>query len=282
MPAWLADPALLSHQGEFYLYATSDGLPDWASPVINVWISPDLNSWRDGGEVLRLGRDVKWAGAKAWAPAIARRGGRVYLYYTAQGDGVGVAWAPTPVGPFTDLGHPLVAPAGGSTIDPAVFEDRDGAWYLLWGNTTAHLAPLAEDMMSIDTAQTVSWTPTAFREAIWLHRRAGTYYLSWSENDTRAPEYRVRYATGPSVFGPWTDQGVLLEQDRAAGILGTGHHTIIRLPGEDTWIIAYHCFTPGGDGYHRAIRFDFLIHGSDGSLSPVRPRDGAVVASRPT
>ena len=69
----------------------------------------------------------------------------------------------------------------------------------------------------------------------------------WSENDTRDENYRVAYATGPSPTGPWTKRGVILEKDLALGIKGTGHHSVVQVPGTDDWYIAYHRFamTPG-------------------------------------
>ncbi|MFI6735290.1 family 43 glycosylhydrolase [Nonomuraea sp. NPDC050451] len=161
--------------------------------------------------------------------------------------------------PTTD-GHP------GTAIDPSVFTDDDGVTYLYWGNAV----PLNDDLMSFDPAKVVSWVPTAFREAATVHRRHDRYYLSWSENDTREPDYRVRYAVGPGPLGPWEDRGVLLAKDTERGILGTGHHAVLRVPGTDDWIVAYHRFAiPDGDGTHREIMFDRLVHRPDGDLEPV-------------
>ncbi|AXE39777.1 family 43 glycosylhydrolase [Acidipropionibacterium virtanenii] len=178
------------------------------------------------------------------------------------------------LGPFTDLGRPLI-PAGqfaGPTIDPSVFTDDDGTIYLYWGNSVVHAVALNPDMVSFDADAVRSWIPTDFREAVFVHRRGDVYYASWSVNDTREADYCVRYATGPGPFGPWEDHGVLLSRVDERDILGTGHHSILRLPGTDEWIIAYHRFAiPGDDGVHREVVFDRLIHRSDGLLEPVDP-----------
>jgi hypothetical protein len=105
-----------------------------------------------------------------------------------------------------------------------------------------------------------------------VHKRNGVYYLSWSVDDTRDENYRVLYATGATPVGPWKDRGVLLEKVEHRGILGTGHHSIIRVPGTDDWVIAYHRFAiPNGDGFHREIAFDHLIHRANGLLEKVVP-----------
>lgn len=51
----------------------------------------------------------------------------------------GVATAPTPTGPWTDSGGPLVAPRPGNgsflgTIDPAGFTDRQGRHWPYWSS----------------------------------------------------------------------------------------------------------------------------------------------------
>jgi beta-xylosidase len=233
--------------------------------------SQDLVTWEDHGDVLRLGRDVVWADRRAWAPAAVVHGGKVYLYFTAD-ENIGVAVADHPTGPFRDIGHPLIERGQfpGTTIDPSVFVDDDGTAYLYWGNGVLHGVRLADDLVSFDPTGVRSWEPPGFREAGWVHRRGDVYYLSWSENDTREEDYRVRYATGPSPFGPWTHRGVLLEKDLSRGIRGPGHHAIVRLPGQDDWLIAYHRFAvPDGDGIHRELVFDELRHRDDGLLEPV-------------
>ena len=47
-----------------------------------------------------------------------------------------------------------------------------------------------------------------------------------------------------------TYRGEILVANERLGILGTGHHCILRVPGTDEWVIAYHCFLP--DAMRRA------------------------------
>ncbi|WP_415854094.1 family 43 glycosylhydrolase [Sinomonas sp. G460-2] len=274
-----ADPALAAFGGRYYLYPTTDGAEDWSSTTFRVLSSADLREWVDEGQILDLVSDVAWADRFAWAPAVAEKNGLYYFYFTAA-DNIGVAVSMSPVGPFIDSGGPIIASGAfpGRAIDPSVFTDDDGASYLVWGNSVANVARLSHDMLSIEEPSVVSWSHPTFREAAHLHRRGDTYYLSWSENDTRDPSYRVRWARGASPFGPWEDHGVLVEQRPDEGILATGHHSILRLPGTDDWVIAYHRFAvPDGDGFHREIVIDPLRHLPSGDLEPVTPGRSAIL-----
>lgn len=283
VPGYFADPALAIFDGRYYLYPTSDGVTDWDGSSFSVLSSEDLIEWTDHGVILELGRDVPWARGRAWAPAIARRDDQYFFYFTADMS-IGVAVGDSPVGPFSDLGRPLV-PSGafpGIAIDPSVFVDDDGAAYLYWGNSILHGVELAPDMVSFDPGAVRSWTPTGFREAGWVHRRGALYYLSWSENDTREEDYRVRYAISSTPLGPWRDGGVLIEKDLDHGIKATGHHSIVNVPGTDEWIVAYHRFAiPNGDGFHRETVFDHLRHADNGDLMQVIPSRSPLYAPLP-
>ncbi|RKS90043.1 glycosyl hydrolase family 43 [Microbacterium sp. AG790] len=283
-PRYFADPALTCFDGRFYLYPTTDGLADWSSTSFRVLVSDDLMNWVDEGEILNLDTDVAWADRFAWAPAATARNGNYYFYFSAD-DNIGAAVSTSPRGPFIDSGLPIVERGAhaGRAIDPSVFTDDDGTAYLLWGNGVAHVARLNPDMLSIDPTTVTSWEHPTFREAAHLHRRGTRYYLTWSENDTRDAEYRVRWADGPSPTGPWNDRGVLLEQSPARGIFATGHHSILRLPDSDDWVIAYHRFAiPDGDGYRREIAIEPLHYSSDGDLEPVAPRIASIRLTAPS
>ncbi len=269
---WYADPAIITLHDRWWLYPTTDGIPGWGARSFRAFSSPDLVNWTDHGEVLRLGEDVRWTTERAWAPAVAERAGKYYFYFTADHN-IGVAIGDRPEGPFRDIGAPLISAGDfeGSMIDPSVFIDEDGSAYLYWGNGRAYGVQLNDDMVSFDRSAVHSWQPEDFREAAWVHRRGANYYLSWSENDTRSEDYRVRYATGGSPLGPWNHRGIVLEKDAERGILATGHHSIAKVPGSDDWIIAFHRFAiPDGSGYRRELSFAPLEYLDDGRIAPVR------------
>ncbi|GAB2881840.1 hypothetical protein GCM10027074_57780 [Streptomyces deserti] len=274
LPGLTADPNITRFGDTFYMYPTTDGFPGWSGTRFKAYSSKDLVHWKDHGVVLDLGPDVGWADSRAWAPAIEERNGKYYFYFCADAN-IGVAVSDSPTGPFKDaLGKPLLK-AGqypGQMIDPAVLTDDDGTSYLYWGNGRAYVAPLNDDMTSLDTSKVKDITPSGYNEGTFVIKREGTYYFMWSENDTRDENYRVAYATGPSPTGPWTKRGVILEKDLSLGIKGPGHHSVVHVPNTDDWYIAYHRFAiPGGDGTHRETTVDRLEFGSDGLLKKVVP-----------
>ena len=80
----------------------------------------------DNGEALHM-KDVPWVSKQMWAPDVAKKDGKYYLYFPARDkEGifrVGVAVSDSPVGPFKAEDNYI---EGSMSIDPAVFEDEDG------------------------------------------------------------------------------------------------------------------------------------------------------------
>lgn len=152
----------------------------------------------------------------------------------------------------------------------------------MWGKGRAYIAQLNSDCLSFQTESVFSWRPGNYREALWIYKRNGLYYASWSENDAREAEYCVKYAMSESLYGPWSAPRILVEQGKARKIYGTGHHSIIRIPHADEWVIAYHRFafsshglSCGGDGFHRETVFAPLQYEADGRLRQVDIQAGS-------
>ncbi|MET7885951.1 family 43 glycosylhydrolase [Streptomyces avermitilis] len=279
LPGLYADPDIQYLDGRYWIYPTTDGFPGWSGTQFKAFSSKDLVHWKDHGVILDLGPDVAWADNNAWAPAIAERDGKYYFYFCAEQQ-IGVAVADSPAGPFKDaLGKPLVAKGqlAGQMIDPAVFTDDDGTSYLYWGNGHGYVVPLNDDMVSFDATKVKDITQPDFREGSFVVERQGTYYFMWSEDDTGSENYHVSYATGPSPLGPWTKRGTILSKRPEYGIKGTGHHSVVNVPGTDDWYIVYHRFAlngpgkPGGDGTHRETTIDRMTFAADGTIEPVVP-----------
>ncbi|GIF02360.1 family 43 glycosylhydrolase [Paractinoplanes rishiriensis] len=272
LPGLYADPNIVRFGDTYYIYATTDGFDGWSGTTFTVWSSTDLVNWTKHGIILDLA-DVSWAQTNAWAPSAAYANGKYYFYFSAAGN-IGVATSDSPTGPFTDSGAPLVDRddfGGAQQIDPAVFTDDDGQSYLYWGNGTAYVAPLNADMISLGERRTITGLAD-FREGLFMNKRDGVYYLTYSIDDTRSENYRVGYATATAPYGPFTSRGVILAKDRSLGILGTGHSSVIQVPGTDEWYIVYHRFAiPGGDGMHRETTIDRLYFDADGLIRPVVP-----------
>lgn len=287
-----ADPEILYSEqtNRYYLYPTTDGFDNWGGYFFKVFSSDNLVDWEEEGVILDLKKDVPWAGRNAWAPAIEEKlidGKYKYFYYFTGAQKIGVAVGDRPEGPFLDSGKPLIASKpqgvkGGQEIDPDVFTDpASGKSYLYWGNGYLAVAELRADMVSIDSNSIRIITPdNTFREGVYVFKRNDRYYFLWSENDTRSEDYRVRYGTSRSPWGPIEipEDNLILSKDPEQGIYGTGHNSVLQIPKKDEWYIVYHRFSiPEGihmgeaAGYHREVCIDPLYFDSDGTIKPVKP-----------
>jgi len=292
LAGYYADPEILyaKKTGRFYLYPTSDGFAGWSGYYFKVFSSDNMVDWKDEGVILNLaGKDVSWAKANAWAPCIIEKkinGEYRYFYYFTAGKKVGVAVASNPTGPFVDSGKPLIdkKPEGvkwGQEIDPDVFEDpATGKCYLYWGNGYMAAVELNADMVSVKQETMKVITPKAdFREGTYVIYRDGMYYFLWSEEDTGSPDYKVCYGTSSSPMGPINipAKNIVISRDNSKAIYGTGHNSVVQIPGKDEWYIVYHRFTrPKGieiktPGYFREVCIDKMEFNADGSIKKVQP-----------
>jgi hypothetical protein len=278
LPGLNADPQIALFDGVYYIYPTTDGFANWTATTFSVFSSTNLVDWTDRGVILDVPRDLTWATGHAWAPAITRVGGTYYFYFCADQQ-IGVATASSPTGPFKDaLGHPLIATTayGTHSIDPYLFTDDDGTNYLYFGSGTngARAVKLGADMTSLGGTP-ANITPSGASgvvEGSVMFKRNGTYYLQWSEGDTRNATYQVAYGKAQAPMGPFTRLGVILSENTTLGILGPGGNTVLAIPGRDEYYIVYHRFEiPGGDGTHRETCIDRMSFNSDGTIVPVIP-----------
>jgi hypothetical protein len=308
---YTADPSAHVFNGRLYIYPSHDvesGIPQ-----------DDLGSHFDmrdyhvfsmdeiGGEVTDHGvaldiNDVPWAGRQMWAPDAAFGNDTYYLYFPVKDKNdvfrIGVATSKNPEGPFVAEKEPI---KNSYSIDPAVFKDDDGAYYMYfggiwggqlqrWDNNTYNadaenkkgdelaalprIAKLSKDLKRF--AEPVREVKLAdetgnlfaenqndkrFFEAAWVHKYNGKYYFSYSTGDT----HYICYATGDSPYGPFTYQGIILEPVQG----WTNHHSIVEFKGK--WYLFYHDVQLSGQTHLRNIKVTELIHNDDGSIQTIIP-----------
>ena len=254
---WYADPDSAAIGGRWWIYPTLSAPYD-EQTRFDAFSSDDLVVWEKHEGILAA-EGVGWARRAMWAPCIAEKDGRFYLFFAAndiQGDGevggIGVAAADRPEGPFVDrLGEPLIDRFhnGAQPIDQAVFRDpADGRWYLYYGGWgRCNVARLNEDFTGFvpfeDGAVFREITPEGYVEGPTMLERGGKYYFMWSEGGWTGPDYRVAYGVSDSPLGPFERSGLILKQD----------------PGVAT-----------GAGHHSVVCIDELRFGVDGAIEPVR------------
>lgn len=300
LPGFHADPEVLYSNltGKYYIYSTSDGQPGWGGWDFKVYSSTDLKEWNDEGVMLDLKSDqVTWANGNAWAPCIEEKmiNGKYKYFFYFSGNPVaggakqiGVAVADHPVGPFTDLGYPMITESptgGGQQIDGDVFTDPvSKKSYFYWGNGYMAGAELNKDMVSLKKKTITVMTPQggtlqdyAYREGAYVFYRNGLYYFLWSVDDTGSPNYHVAYGTSKSPLGPIevAKDPVILIQDAAKEIYGPAHNSVLQIPGTDEWYIVYHRinknFLNDGPGTHREVCIDRMEFNADGTIKKVVP-----------
>jgi hypothetical protein len=156
------DPAVVRAEDGWWLVATSNDAPD-AFPILH---SGDLEHWEPKGFMFPAGEQPTWAAsgrnvADFWAPEMARVGDRYWAVFTARQANnalaIGLARAPSPLGPWVDNGTPLVTgkpvnttglgydssqpQLSGGVIDSHLLLDEDGARYLFWKDDTNSIWP---------------------------------------------------------------------------------------------------------------------------------------------
>ena len=285
-----ADPHAMMIDGELWVFPTGGPGGSWAADRFGAFSSRDLKTWQPRGELIRRDQ-IAWIDADGarehflWAPGVAMRDGKWYLYYSVGPQNptpsrIGVAVADRPGGPYRDSGQPLVTGGQGfEAIDPMAFVDpKSGKAYLYAGGSAGaklRVWELNPDMVSIAREVPVA-TPPFFTEGAFMHERDGIYYLSYSHGRFNAADYSVHYATAPSPVGPWRYRGAILTSD--ATHKGPGHHSFVKTPA-GKWLIVYHRWEnprgPAPFAGERQVAIDRLRYASDGRILPVRMTDAA-------
>jgi len=309
---YTADPSAHVFEGKLYIYPSHDidaGIPfndngdHFGMEDYHVISKDDPESpAKDHGIALHV-KDVPWAKRQMWAPDAAHKNGKYYLYFPAKRADdifqIGVAIGDRPEGPFVAEPEAI---QGSYSIDPAVFEDDDGKYYMyfggIWGGqlqkyrkniyAKSNEEPLADKpalcpiiaLMSEDMKEFAESPKEVliidekgnpllagdhdrrFFEAAWLHKYNGKYYFSYSTGNT----HFLCYAIGENPYGPFTYQGKILEP-----VVGwTSHHSICEF--NNQWYLFYHdSILSGGVTHLRSIKMAPITYREDGTIVMLKP-----------
>lgn len=268
---FLADPAIFSKYERHYLYGTVERA---SGNGFLVYTSRNLKDWKrstdNNGYALKKGEAFGTSGF--WAPQVFERAGKYHMAYVAN-ENIAFAQSESPQGPFTQANkESLVAPV--KQIDPFVFFDDDGKVYLyhvrLQQGNRIFVAEIESDLSAIKpetlrecVAATEGWENTA--NASWpvaegpsVLKRNGVYYLLYTANDFRNPDYAVGYATSNSPLGPWKKyEGNPIISKKFLGWNGTGY----------------------GDFFYKGKELYYVFHTHYNSAKPT-PRRTALIKLR--
>ena len=258
----------------------------------------------DHGQALHM-NDVPWVSDQMWAPDVAYKNGKYYLYFPARDkEGnfrLGVAISDKPGGPFIPEENYI---QGSYSIDPAVLVDDDGKSYIyyggLWGGQLEKwqtgtfnpdgagpaadkpaigpmCAVLADDMLSFAEEPFHLEILDENGEPIKAGDEDRRYFEGpWMHKyngkyyfsySTGTTHYLV-YAVGDSPTGPFTYKGRIMEP-----VIGwTTHHSIVEYHGK--WYLFYHdCEYSGGINHRRCVKYTELKYNEDGTIQTIYPYD---------
>jgi len=180
------------------------------------WVSADMGAtWQH--HPLNV-RDV------GYAPTVVRQGDRFLLMASSSS----VYAAPSPLGPFEELGRPKLPGGLPETIDPNLFVDEDGRLYFYWGCSETRGIYGVELDRSDPTrpigqaTQLVPFSPDAhpwervgewnqnrnagWIEGAWMIKRQGRYYLTYAAAGTEHRAYAMGAYVGAAPLGPFSPQ----------------------------------------------------------------------------
>lgn len=228
VPGYWGDPSIHKFGNTWYIYATT---AEGGEGGAFVWKSPDRQNW-----TLAKMPFTNATITAFWAPSALEANGKYYLYYSKTTNGMFVADAPTPEGPWTERAQ--LDEANDINIDPQPFVDDDGKTYLYWGSAgVAKVAELSANKTSFAETPRILAVPNYF-EGPAMVKRGGNYILTYSDGIFFNSSYKVRYATSSSPYGPFTEGSNSPILTTTGNINAPGHHSLLSDGGQD--YIVYH------------------------------------------
>jgi xylan 1,4-beta-xylosidase len=250
----IADPTIFPHNNKFYLYGTVERN---SGKGFLVYVSNDLKSWKlsdkNHGYALKKGDAFGTKGF--WAPQVFAYHNKFYMAYTAN-EQIAIAESDGPLGPFTQKQKDSLA-TDIKQIDPFVFIDDDGKKYLyhvrLTKGNRIFVAEMEDDLSGIKPETLKEcihgvdpWENTAnsdwpVTEGPTVIKQNDVYYLFYSANDFRNPDYAVGYATSDNPIGPWKKySGNPIISKALLGFNGTGHGDLFKMKNDWYYVLHTH------------------------------------------
>ncbi len=262
----LADPTIINLNGKYYLAGTQGGKPAGFS----VYVSEDLQNWEAADSLpnLEVNKENVYGKFGFWAPQFFPHEGKMAMLYTAN-EQVAFAIADSVTGKYS--GNGLAIDDSEKNIDPFLFRDDDGKYYLyhvrfnrgnyLWVGefdieNKCIVPGTLKQLFSNDQPweHTLSFDSDPIMEGPTVVKLKDTYYLFYSANHFQSIDYAVGYATASSPMGPWTknpDNPII--HSSIVGEKGAGHGDL---------------FVDNSGAY----KYVYHVHNSDSVVSPRKTR----------
>ena len=212
-----ADPVIVNHKGEYYLFATISG--GW-------WRSPDMVHWTYIKP--KLHPQYTWPKEDMCAPAALSVGEYVYLFQSTF-EQRPIYRTRTPETGDLEVFNPLLpfVPGAAGPWDPAIYhDDATDRWFMYFGSSNIY--PISG--LELDFAQQLTYKGTShemlalhpelhgwerfgqahrdpikpFIEGAWMNKHGGRYYLQYAAPGTEYNVYANGTYVGESPLGPFT------------------------------------------------------------------------------
>jgi hypothetical protein len=316
---YTADPSAHVFNGKIYIYPShdvdaGDAFDDLGSHFamedyhILSMDTPLETTATDHGLALHV-NDVLWAEKQMWAPDANEKNGIYYLFFPAKDhDGVfriGVATSHSPTGPFTAQPEAI---KDSFSIDPAVFKDDDGSYYMyfggIWGGQLqrwrtgqfigeqpdsptaflpeasetalcAKVAKLTDDLLNFaETPVDVLILDEDGNPLLQGDTERRFFEASWMHKFNG--KYYFSYSTGDTHFICYAigdnPYGPFTYQGRILEpVVGwTSHHSIVAF--ENKWYLFYHDSSLSKGVTHlRSVKVAELQHDENGKIITIQP-----------
>lgn len=315
---YTADPSAHVFNGKIYVYPSHDiDAGDAFDDLGSHFAMEDyhvLSMDRPGGKTADHGmalhvKDVPWAEKQMWAPDATEKNGKYYLFFPAKDhDGIfriGVAISDSPTGPFTPEANAI---KGSFSIDPAVFKDDDGSYYMyfggIWGGQLqrwrtgsfnaeqpespfAHLpnnnepalcakvARLTDDLLEFaETPRDLVIVDEEGNPLLQGDNERRFFEASWMHKYNS--KYYFSYSTGDTHFICYAVADNPYGPFTYKGIVlnpvvgWTNHHSIVEFEGK--WYLFYHDSSLSKGVTHlRCVKVTELKHNADGTIETISP-----------
>lgn len=274
---WVHDPSLTREGNVYYMFSTPAPV---VAPAVRQLVpfktSTDGVTWKDKDAVFHA--PLPWWSAdipmpETWAADVHAANGKFYVYYSISAwlnynSSIGLATNTTldPASPsykWEDGGKIVDFKNGGSgvnVIDPNLFIDDDGSFWLVYGSYKSGLRLIELDRTSgkrLKDPPDVTVLTTGLGEGASLIKRGKYYYLLVSTGTCCAglnSTYRVGMGRSESVRGPFVTKANESMRDGAFTVLLAGDATHPGQGGQSFYeengqlYMVYHAYTaPSGD-----------------------------------
>lgn len=273
-----ADPTIFYDNGKYYMSGTSQ-VSNQNNRGFTYLSSENLKEWySEVSDAYHFILGPEWGNVYGtsgfWAPQWYKDNLQYYFLYTAN-EHIAIAQSNTATGIFQQKRVGAID-ISEENIDPYLFKDDDGKYYLyhvrfregnyIWvGEFDINTGKISPATLSQCLELTDPWEKmhnydtSSIMEGPTVVKWDGIYYLFYSANHYKDPDYAVGYATAPTPLGPWKkySRNPIIRRD-IVGEKGSGHGDIF-ISKEGNVYYVYHVWGDNDNPDARQVRIIPLI-----------------------